>query len=107
MDGAALAGTWKVDLRPTPDSNAYYQEFVVESVEDRSFGGTFYGTAIEEGRINTDWGSVHFAFVTRDDSGPYNHSGVLRGDRLEGLTHSLGRDFLAVWSAVRQPPAED
>lgn len=107
VDGASLVGTWKVDLRPTPDSEAYYQEFVVESVEGRSFSGTFYGTAIEDARLNTDWGAVRFAFVTRDNSGAYHHSGVLRGDRLEGLTHSLGRDFLAVWSAVRHTPAEE
>ncbi len=97
----ALIGTWKVDLRPTPDAEPYYQEFVVESVEGDTIRGTFYGTAIEHGRINSDWGTVQFAFTTADGSGPYNTSGILRGTRLEGTTHSLGREFLAVWSAER------
>ena len=99
----ALTGTWRVDLRPTPDAEPYYQEFVVESVEGDTILGTFYGTAIEHGRLNTDWGQVRFAFPTADDSGPYNTSGVLNGTQIEGTTHSLGRDFLAVWSAERVP----
>ncbi len=98
---AGLIGTWKVDLRPTPDAEPYYQEFVVESVEGDTIRGTFYGTAIEHGRLNADWGQVRFAFSTADGSGPYNTSGVFNGTRIEGTTHSLGRDFLAVWSAER------
>lgn len=33
-----LEGTWTLDLRPTPDSEGYYQEFkVTEIVEGREF----------------------------------------------------------------------
>ncbi len=96
-----LVGVWTVDLRPTPDAAPYLQEFVVESVAGDSIVGMFYGTAIEEGRINRDWGALRFAFVTADGSGPYNHSGMLTSEGLVGMTHSLGRDFLAYWTAVR------
>ncbi len=101
IGASELVGAWMVDLRPTPDAEPYLQEFIVESVEGDSIVGTFYDTPIEEGRINRDWGALRFAFVTADGSGPYNHSGVLTSAGLVGMTHSLGRDFLAYWTAAR------
>ncbi len=98
----SLLGSWKIDLRPTPDSEPYYKEFVIDSVEGKTFKGTFYGTPIESGYLNKDWGTVKFAFVTRDGSGLYNHSGTLKDGKLEGLSHSIGREFLSVWSGVRE-----
>ena len=97
-----LVGTWNVDLRPTPDAEPYLQQFVVSSVQGNGFEGAFYGTPVTEGRLNVDWGAVRFAFVTADGSGPYHHSGVLLDGRLEGTTHSLGRDFLAYWTATHK-----
>ena len=97
-----LVGTWQVDLRPTPDAEPYYQDFIVSEVNGNSFTGSFYGTEITEARINTDWGTLRIAFVTADGSGPYYHSATLIGDRLEGLSNSSGRDFLSYWSAVKQ-----
>jgi hypothetical protein len=101
VDPQGLIGVWKVDLRPTPNAPAYYQEFVVSSIKGKSFSGTFYGAPIEQARINTDWGTVRIAFVTSDQSGPYNHSATLVGNQLEGLTNSTGRDFLSYWSAAK------
>ncbi|MBQ0961957.1 hypothetical protein KAK06_23670 [Ideonella sp. 4Y11] len=98
---AELVGTWQVDLRPTPDAPPYLQAFVVTGVQGKRFSGSFYGTPISQSQINTDWGAVRIAFVTGDGSGEYHHSAVLSGNRLEGLTHSVGRDFLAYWSATR------
>ena len=97
-----LLGTWKVDLRPTPDAAPYFQTFVVSKVNpDNSFEATFYGAPVSQARINTQWGAVHIAFVTADQSGPYNHSAVLRGGKLEGLTNATGRGFLSYWSATK------
>jgi len=101
VDALDLVGVWKVDLRPTPGAPAYFQEFVVSSVQGKTFTGTFYGAPVEQARINTDWGAVRIAFVTSDASGPYNHSATLVGGRMEGLTNSTGRDFLSCWSATR------
>lgn len=98
---ASLVGTWKVDLRPTPGAAPYFQDFVVTEVDGKSFTGRFYGSPIEHGRINDDWGRLRIAFVTTDGSGPYNHSAVLAEGKLEGQTHSIGRGFLAYWSATR------
>lgn len=97
-----LLGTWNVDLRPTPSADPYYKAFVVTSVEGDTFSGTFYGTEISEARLNTDWGKLRLAFVTTDGSGAYHHSAVLDGGRLEGMSNSTGRGFLAYWSAVKQ-----
>jgi hypothetical protein len=98
---ADLVGNWKVDLRPTPSAPEYFQQFVVTAVDGKSFTGSFYGAEISEGRINDDWGALRFAFVTGDQSGPYHHSGVLRAHKIEGMTLSIGRNFLAYWSAIK------
>jgi hypothetical protein len=100
-DPKALVGRWKVDLRPEPNAEPYYKDFIVKAVEGNTFSGTFYGTDFVGGHLNTDWGVVHFAFVTEDKSGPYNHSGSLRDGKLQGLTHSVGRKFLSVWTAEK------
>ena len=98
----AFVGTWIVDLRPTPDAEPYFQEFVVESVEGGQFLGSFYGTSVENARLNADWGPLHFAFTTDDGSGTYHTTGTLEGGVLYGTTHALGRGFLAVWTAERE-----
>lgn len=96
-----LLGAWRVDLRPTPASPPYFQDFVVSSVQGKTFTGTFYGAPIEQARMNAEWGALRIAFITSDGSGPYHHSAVLSGGLIDGLTHSTGRDFLAYWSASR------
>ena len=101
-DEDVLLGTWQVDLRPTPDAEPYYSEFVVTAVQAGTFEGTFYDSPISEARINNDWGTLRIAFVTVDESGPYYHSAALEHEKLEGLSHSSGRDFLAYWTAVRK-----
>ena len=105
-DPNELIGTWQVDLRPTPDAAPYYQSFTVTAIDGNTFTGTFYQSAIVEGRINTDWGAVYFAFTTDDGSGVYHTAGRLVEGRMEGTTHSLGRDFLAVWTAERTAEAK-
>lgn len=97
-----LLGTWDVDLRPKPDAPAYMKTLVVSAVSGNRFQGTFYDAEITEGRINVEWGTVRIAFVTSDGSGPYNHSAVLSSGKLEGLTNSTGRNFLAYWSAAKK-----
>ena len=108
-DPNRLVGTWRVDLRPTPDAPPYYQTFVVSSAKDGGLGGTFYNTEIRDGRTNKDWGTaVYFAFTTSDNSGAYHTAGRLTSNgRLEGTTHAVGRGFLAVWTAERVPERQD
>ncbi len=100
-DPNQLVGTWKVDLRTTPDADDYYREMVITSVDGGSIEGTFYGSPIQIGHLNLDWGAVRFAFVTSDGSNDYYTSGTLSGDQIEALTHTVGRGFLAYWTAVK------
>ncbi|MCB0781903.1 MAG: hypothetical protein KDC03_20650, partial [Flavobacteriales bacterium] len=76
------------------------QKLIVTEVNDSSFTGTFYyDSEIQEARFNVDWGVLTIAFVTSDGSGPYNTAARLEGDVLKGTTHSIGRDFVALWTA--------
>ena len=106
MSASDLKGTWEIDLRPTPDSPPYIQLMEITSVQGNKFTGSFYGTAMQNGRINTEWGRVIFAFVTQDGSGYYHTSGELKDGKLSGVTHSIGRDFLSPWTGVKKAYGE-
>jgi len=105
IDESALVGAWRVDLTSQPGDAPYYSEMVVTTAAGGRITGTFYGSPMENGRVLRDWGTVRFAFVTRDGGGGvYNHSGELVDGRLlRGLSHALQRDFLSVWTADRRP----
>jgi hypothetical protein len=99
-----IIGPWRVDLTASPSegkAGRYYTDMVITSVEGNRITGTFYGSAMEHGRINRSWGSVRFAFITRDGGGgTYHHSGEFVDGRLiRGLSHAIDRDFLSVWTA--------
>ncbi len=101
----ALAGTWTVDLRPSLDGPAYEKPMTLVVAGDGTVSGTFYGASIASGRASESNGRTCFAFTTADQSGPYQHSGCLKGDAVEGLSWSTGRGFLLAWSAKRQTAA--
>jgi hypothetical protein len=99
-----LLGQWRVDLTSTPAEGVkgrYYTDMVIDSVKGDRVTGTFYGSRMENGRINRTWGGIRFAFVTRDGGGGvYHHSGEMVDGRLiRGLSHAIDRDFLSVWTA--------
>lgn len=98
-----VTGVWKVDLRPTPDAAPYFEYLKITKVEGNRVFGTFYNSPIQYGNINDDWGTVVVAFITQDAGGnTYNTAFELDGNTLKGTTHSLGRDFLAVWTATKE-----
>ena len=103
-DPSQLIGTWKVDLRPTPDADPYLVNMTITSVDPDAgtFEGTFYsGAKMTSTQFNVEWSGVSFAFVTQDGQTEYATQGTLRGGRLSGTTHAISRDFLSVWSGVR------
>ena len=102
LDSTKLVGTWKVDLRPTPDAPAYFQTLEIKKIEGDTFSGTFYGSEIKNGRINQAWDFIYIAFTSSDNSGLYSHFAKLAGTRFEGATHSLGRNFLLPWRAEKE-----
>ena len=97
-----IIGNWKIDLRPTPDSDGYYQSFVVKSIMDNTFTGTFYGSEIKNALINKNWPKTYFAFSTSDQSNEYYHSGYLENDKLFGITYCPTREFTAPWTGVKE-----
>ncbi len=77
-----LIGDWRIDLRPTSESDGYFQSFVVKMVNENTFSGTFYGSEIKSAIINRNWDKIYFAFSTSDQSNEYYHSGYLENDKL-------------------------
>ena len=104
---AVLVGSWTVDLRPTPTSPAYLKPMVLAVSGDGAMTGEFYEHAIEDGRAGATNRRPCFAFRTSDVSGPYQTSGCLVGDRIEGQTWSEGRNFVLTWTAVQAAAAAD
>ncbi|GJM19420.1 MAG: hypothetical protein DHS20C14_16330 [Phycisphaeraceae bacterium] len=101
-DAAALVGSWTIDLRPSAGADPYLVKMKIRSIEGGAIEGTFYdGSPIRDGRVTTAFGVVRFAFTTGDGSGAYHTSGEIRGGRVSGLTHSVGRGFLMPWRGER------
>ena len=95
-------GHWKIDLRPTPDSEAYFQFFKVNAIYGNTFKGTFYGSEIKNGLINKNWSKIYFAFSTSDQSNEYFHSGYMKDGRLFGISYCPKRDFTAPWTGAKE-----
>ncbi|GAA4281049.1 hypothetical protein [Gaetbulibacter aestuarii] len=95
---STLIGEWIIDLRPTPDAEAYLKSFVIDSLVGKSFSGTFYGSPIENGLLNSDWESIFFAFTTQDNTYPYYHSGYVKDGRIYGISYCPGRGFTIPWN---------
>ena len=94
-------GSWKIDLRPTPDSEAYYQTVEISEAEQNTFKGTFYGSPIENAILNTKWNRLYFAFMTKDASNTYYHSGYILEGKIYGITYCPTRAFTAPWNGVK------
>lgn len=96
-----LIGKWEIDLRPTPESDGYYQSFEVEMLDENAFTGAFYGSDINNGLINMNWDKMYYAFSTSDQSNEYYHSGYIENDTLFGITYCPNRNFAAPWIGTK------
>jgi hypothetical protein len=97
-----LKGVWTVDLRPSPDAEAYYQKFTVTAISGNTFKGSFYGSPIDNGLINDNWEKLYFAFITRDASSEYYHSGYIENGVLYGISYCPDRTFTAPWKGTKE-----
>jgi teichoic acid D-alanine hydrolase len=98
-----IKGTWVIDLRPAPNSEAYLKDFVITPATGKNFSGEFYGTAFETGIFNTDWEYLYFAFTTGDKENVYYHSGYIDGDKISGISYSPDRKFTSHWTGKKKP----
>ncbi len=101
QDIAEVGGNWIVDLRFSPEAPASSTTMNLVVAADGQLTGSFYGSAIEQGRAVESNGQRCFAFRTSDASGPYHHSGCLEGSSLKGITWAEGRHFLLAWTASK------
>ncbi|MEO7561191.1 MAG: hypothetical protein ABIT07_01285, partial [Ferruginibacter sp.] len=97
-----IKGTWTIDLRPTPNSEAYYKDFIIKPTGEKDFSGAFYGSAFNNGKFNTDWDKIYFAFTTADKEKIYSHSGYIDGDKISGITFSADRKFISHWTGQKK-----
>ena len=100
-DTNELIGKWKIDLRPTPKSPKYFQFLRITEINDRTFEGSFYGSSIKDGLINTEWEKIYFSFTTSDASNVYYHSGYLLEDKLYGVSYCPGRSLVSPWTGEK------
>ena len=98
----SIAGVYVVDLRPTPNSEAYMQEFVVSGWDKNSFNGSFYGAEIKDGLINRKFKNTFLAFTTEDRTNTYYHFVKILSDRIEGLTYSSDRALIQPWTGLKK-----
>ncbi|WP_111683901.1 hypothetical protein [Winogradskyella tangerina] len=97
-----IIGQWKIDLRPTPDADAYYQTLVISSIDDNTFEGRFYGSAIENAYLNKNWEKLFFAFTTKDASNSYYHSGYILDGNIYGISYCPNRELTAPWTGIKK-----
>ncbi|SOB79231.1 hypothetical protein SAMN06297144_0443 [Sphingomonas guangdongensis] len=98
--GAGLAGEWTVDLAVDP-AKPYTRPMKLALGADGTVTGSFYDSAIENGRWRTDPGRTCVSFRTSDGKGPYHTAACLRGEVVEGQTWAEHRSFLFNWHATR------
>ena len=98
----ALIGEWIIDLRPTPQSEGYFQSFIVDSIEENTINGTFYGSNLENALLNDNWEKLYFAFTTNDSRNEYYHSGYLQDGKLFGISYCPDRNFTTPWTGKRK-----
>ncbi|WP_411894547.1 hypothetical protein [Winogradskyella sp. A2] len=102
LNSSDLHGEWKIDLRPTPDSSDYFQMMTVSNIKDNTFEGTFYGSGIKDGLLNTSWDKVYFSFTTSDATNNYYHSGYIENGKLYGISYCPKREFTAPWTGEKK-----
>ena len=98
-----LVGEWKLDMSPEDLSDTNFAQMVISSAGENSIQGSFYreGVKIREGRLSVSGGTIYVALVSGDNSGTYNTSFYFKDGKLYGTTHSIDKDFLAVWEGEK------
>ena len=99
-----LVGKWKLDMSPQDQTDSNFAMMEISEIKDNSFKGVFYreGVEIKDAQINTQLGVMYGALISGDNSGDYNSSFYLKDGILHGTTHAVNRNFLSVWTGIKQ-----
>ncbi len=100
----SLIGTWKLDMTPADPNDDYYEYMEIREIKEGNVKGWFYRSEVrmKYGRLDTTTGTAYIALVSGDRSGDYNTTAKLVNGQLEGTTHSLKRNFISVWTGVKE-----
>ncbi|MBW1295435.1 hypothetical protein [Aquimarina litoralis] len=98
-----LVGEWKLDMSPQDSTDSNFAMMRIDKITPKSVEGTFYreGVKMREGRVNTQLDVIYVALISGDNSGDYNTTFYYKNGKLYGSTHSIKKDFLAVWIAEK------
>ncbi len=102
QDRDDLVGVWEVTFDNGDTEDPSYTTLHIKKISNNTFEGTFYYSDMGECRLVKRNEAIYLAFITEDNSGYYGTVAKWDGKTMEGTTHSIGRDFLAVWTAVKQ-----
>ena len=99
-----LLGNWRIDMTPSDKSDANFAMMRIDKIENNLVEGDFYreGVEITEGRTNSQSNRIYIALISGDNSGQYNTTFYYENGKIYGTTHSIERDFLAVWEGEKQ-----
>ncbi|QLG44687.1 hypothetical protein [Costertonia aggregata] len=103
IDLNVLVGQWKIDMSPQDKTDGNFAMMNITKIEGYTFKGEFYreGVKIRNAQINSQLGVIYGALVSGDNSGIYNTSFYYKDGMLHGTTHSVNKNFLAVWTATK------
>ena len=103
LDSNVLVGKWKIDMSPQNKKDSNFAMMNITSIEGNSFKGEFYreGVKIKNAQLNTQLDVIYGALVSGDNSGTYNTTFYYQDGLLHGTTHSIDKNFLAVWTAIK------
>ncbi len=103
IDLNVLVGKWKLDMSPQDKTDLNFAMMNITRIEGNTFKGEFYreGVKIRNAQINTQLEVVYGALVSGDNSGTYNTTFYYKDGILHGTTHSIDKNFLAVWTAIK------
>lgn len=104
IDLNVLVGKWKIDLSPEDKTDSNFAMMNITKIEGETFKGEFYrkGVKIRNAQINTQLNVIYGALVSGDNSGIYNTTFYFKDGMLHGTTHSVDKNFLAVWTATKK-----
>ena len=104
VDLNVLIGKWKLDMSPQDKTDSNFAMMEITKVEGNNFKGVFYreGVEIRDAQINTQLGVIYAALISGDNSGDYNTTFYYKEGVLQGTTHAVNRNFLAVWTATKE-----
>ena len=103
IDLNVLVGKWKLDMSPQDKTDSNFAMMNITKIEGNTFKGEFYraGVKIRNAQINTQLEVIYGALVSGDNSGIYNTTFYYKDGILQGTTHSIDKNFLAVWTATK------